>query len=129
MRDQLIIFIECENNIVYSDDLKINYSFPDTDLRILVNGKEYNVKKDGTISYILSNEGSNFIKIEVYNQSEKIREVSENIYYIKPYESQFAENISKTGIQVHYRDGTMEKYNMSKKQLFALGVKNVRSDF
>lgn len=123
------INLESENNIIYTKELKIDYSLPDSELKLVVNESEYNVSNNGQITYILENEGKHSIKVEVYNQNEKVKEINQDIYYIKPYESQFAENISKYGIQVHYRNGTMEKYDMSKNQLFALGVKHIRADF
>lgn len=123
------INLECQNNILYTNELKIDYDFPDSDLKLIINDSEYDVRNKGVVSYQLMQEGKNSITVQVYDQEKKVNEISQDIYYIKPYEPQFAENISKYGIQVHYRNGTMEKYDMSKNQLFALGVKNIRADF
>ena len=34
-----------------------------------------------------------------------------NVYFVKKYEKQFLDEITTNGIQVHYRNGTKEKFD------------------
>lgn len=53
-----------------------------------------------------------------------------NIYYIKKYEKQFADNITNNAIQVHfYSENGTEDYHKSLELIKALGVNTVRNPF
>ncbi|WP_289129030.1 hypothetical protein [uncultured Clostridium sp.] len=72
-------------------------------------------------------EGANEIQVELYENSEKIKSIKDVIYYVKPYEKQFLDELSKNGIAVHY--GKSEEYNKSGELLKSLGVQYIRTDF
>ena len=124
-------------DITYNNKEILNIEFP-----------EYNSNRDYMLSYsindkkeeiqILKNiesinleleEGKNTIYIEVIKDNYKIFEKNVEIYFIEPYKKQFADELINSGTQVHYRDGTMEKFDKSFELLKNSGVKLVRIDF
>lgn len=74
-------------------------------------------------------EGSNSITINLYKNSSLEQTNEYTIYMIEPYQEQFLDELSTKGVAVHYRDGTMEDYSISKTFLQALGAKYVRAEF
>ena len=125
------ISFECQNNIVYTNELKINYDFPDSELKITINDKEYNVRGSGEINYQQLQEGKNTLVMKVYEQNEKVKEILQDIYCILPYVNQFNDESGKNGVTVHYRDSNpnYEDVDQSINQLDSLGIQYIRTDF
>lgn len=125
------INFNCQNNIVYTNEVKISYDFPNSDLKLIINDKEYNVRNNGEINYTLLQEGKNTIVLKVYDQDEKVKEISQDIYCILPYFSQFNDKYEKNGVVVHYRDSNpnYEDIDQSIDQLDSLGIQYIRTDF
>lgn len=125
------ISFECQNNIVYTNELKINYDFPDSESKITINDKEYNVRGSGEINYQPLQEGKNTLVMKVYEQNEEVKEISQDIYCILPYVNQFNDKSGKNGVTVHYRDSNpnYEDVDQSINQLDSLGIQYIRTDF
>lgn len=125
------ISFECQNNIVYTNELKINYDFPDSESKITINDKEYNVRGSGEINYQQLQEGKNTLVMKVYEQNEEVKEISQDIYCILPYVNQFNDKSGKNGVTVHYRDSNpnYEDVDQSINQLDSLGIQYIRTDF
>lgn len=125
------ISFECQNNIVYTNELKINYDFPDSESKITINDKEYNVRGSGEINYQQLQEGKNTLVMKVYEQNEEVKEISQDIYCILPYVNQFNDKSGKNGVTVHYRDSNpnYEDVDQSINQLNSLGIQYIRTDF
>ena len=124
-------------NITYNNEEVLNIEFPEYDS----NSKyilSYNMDEKKEEIQVLKNiesinvklkEGKNIVNIEVIKDNYKIFEKKVEIYFIESYKKQFADELANSGTQVHYRDGTMEKFDKSFELLKNSGVKLVRIDF
>lgn len=125
-----------EDDIIYTDDLKVKIEIDDFDNKksykcvIKINDQnsleEYFSEKDLNVNLKISDEGKQKINICIsddYNEAKN----DINIYYIKPYQKQFAEKTSTKGVQVHYRKNGYENYEKSVNLLAKCGMQNVRS--
>ena len=132
------IKINDESNVIYENKLKISVNISDFQatenysIEYAYNNtkkiEKINDKKD--IKYLNNfNEGKNSIEIKLLKDNNPIMTTNKDIYYVKKYAKQFNDENEKTGICVHYRDGTKEKFNKSGDLLVALGAKNIRTDF
>lgn len=126
-----------DNTIIYENNFDINISINNFDeyiiykVNIIIDNnivvEQKMDKKDNVFHIELENEGSKYINILVYeNDNEKLNKLL-TIYYIKPYQNQFIEEMSKKGICAHY--STFEDYTRSNQQLKSLGINYVRTDF
>lgn len=123
--------ILCDNDIVYEEKLKTAIDISEDknidNLKITINGSDYPIKTKQQEFEIKLVEGSNDIEIELLENDSLIKSIKKQVFFIKPYQKQFAEEISKTGINVQYRDGKdFENYELSNKQFKALGAMNAR---
>lgn len=73
-------------------------------------------------------EGNNSINIKIFLNDKLNNEINKNIFYIKPYNHQFIESLSNSGIHVHYKNGNFERYDKSSNLLIALGSQNIRAE-
>lgn len=83
------------------------------------------------IQFSFELEGENNCHIQIKKDDKIIEDSSWNktLYYIRSYESQFLDGLSKRGVQVHYRaNGSWEQYAKSLPLIKSLGAKNIRSD-
>ena len=133
--DNYDIVSEKNNTVVYENNININisiYNYMDSNqyecnIKIGDNNKKIEIDDKQTSFSIELIEGKNNIEIELYENDEKIKAIEYTIYYVKPYEEQFLDELSKNGIEVHY-DGS-EDYNKSSQLLKSLGAKYIRTDF
>ena len=133
------INVNLENNITYSDNIELNASINEYsndfkyNVQIFLNNSEILSKEifseNETIPISLQTEGKNEIKIKVTKDDVVEYEEVINIYYIKPYEKQYLDELSNKGIQVHYRQNNKwEDYNKSIPLIKAIGAKYLRAD-
>ena len=108
------------NNFKNSNTYYCNIINSDKQTKFNINSKEQSFEMNLV-------EGFNELDIELYENSEEIKSIKKIIYYIKPYEKQFLDELSKNGIAVHY--GKDEEYEKSGELLKSLGVKYIRTDF
>lgn len=102
---------------------KISYGIDDNNM------KEFVIQKNQTEIAIKLKEGKNNLIISVQKNNKEIKNAIEEVYYIKPYKKQFLDEKSKNGTEVHYRDGTMEKFDKSYTLLKNSGNKVIRVEF
>ena len=131
--------ITIENNkTVYDTKYSFNVNiseFSENDnyeIEIILNNNKFieNQKMQANNKYEIDLiEGNNTIKLNVYKNSLLDKTSEFTIYMIKPYKKQFLDELSTKGVVVHYRDGTMEDYSISKNLLQALGAKYIRAEF
>lgn len=125
--------IENENGIIYNQNAKIKIKIDNTidisNIYIVINDKEYKINSYSQEILIKVPEGKNNFKITMYDNKEKVKELTQDIYYIEGYKKQFAEELSSNGVFVHYINGTREKYEVSFPLLKLLGNQYVRADF
>lgn len=128
------IYVESENNKVYKNYVNVNYIFDNTvdikKLEIKINNDNYEPKENkGTIRINLNNEGKNTLNICVMKNNEEIKEMDENIFYIKPYKSQFADKLSLNGFTTHFaKGGSNAITDENIKLLKASGANIIRDD-
>lgn len=128
--------VNLENDsIVYTNNLDIDLSINNFEEEasyraiIKVNDKtmlEKEIQNQNNFSIDLENEGSKNINIIVYKDTEESYNNTFKIYYIKPYEEQFLDELATKGVNVHYIDGTWENYNKSLELYKNAGVKYIR---
>ena len=129
-----------ENKFVYFDAnniYKFKISITNKDIQssyyIEYGTNENNlVKVELTDDYYNINclEGENSLIVNIYQNDELIQEYNKTIYYIKPYEKQFLDELSNKSIQVHYRpSNTMEEDPIKSLEIVKmLGSQNIRTD-
>lgn len=133
------INVNLENNITYSDNIELNASINEYlndfkyNIQIFLNNSEILSKEifseNETIPINLQTEGENEIKVKVTKDDIVEYEEVINIYYIKPYEKQYLDELSNKGVQVHYRhNNKWEDYNKSIPLIKAIGAKYLRAD-
>ena len=127
-----------ENKCIYDKEIKINVKINNFNENIkykllaIVNNQTSEFEIDSNecmISLPQSVEGKKQITLNLYENDEIVESIDEELYIVFNYEKQFLDEISKYGIQVHYRDGTKEKIESSLNLLKNLGINYVRSDF
>lgn len=74
-------------------------------------------------------EGKNDFYVKIYKNQEIIGNYKNIVYYIQPYQKQFLDEFSNKSIQVHYIDGTWEKYEKSIQMVKYSGFRNIKSSF
>ena len=80
-------------------------------------------------SFLLNDEGENIINISLYENGTVIEDIEKTVYYIQPYEKQFADELTTKGINVHYISSIRDEYEWANKLLDCLGINYVRTDF
>ena len=113
----------CQIKIEIEDFSQSNtYKLKYKNEEILLNNKET------LIDYNLS-EGENILNVQLYINDEIEKEETLSVYYIKPYEEQFLDKLTKASISTHYRTGKYENYDSSVELLKNLGASYIRTDF
>ena len=119
------------NDIIYTNSININVAIDNFDntkqYYCNINDESYDIKEKETNVNIQLPEGKNEIKIELYENNEKIKTLNYIIYYVEPYKEQFLDELSNNGVAVHY--GASEDYEQSSPLLKRLGVNYIRTDF
>lgn len=87
------------------------------------------MRKEDSIKIPLDMEGEIKLIIQIYRNDEEKVKIDRTIYYIQPYERQFLDELSNKSIQVHYIDGTWEKYEKSIEMVNYSGFRNIKSSF
>lgn len=127
------IYLKDEGNIVYDENIKIIIEIDDSidvsNLTVKVNESVYKLKSNQDEIDIKVPTGKTKISISLYENDVMIKEELKYIYYIKPYEKQFLDEISPNGTIVHYLNGQWEKYEKTANLLVVLGARNVRTTF
>ena len=134
--NDLIIEFSDKNGCVYEQNLVIKLSNLNIDkqhiINYKVNGEEFNENIEaGNSEYTFSvklEEGKNEISFE-NNEDENLNKITKDIYFIKPYEKQFLDEIEENGVQVHYKLEDLENYELDIELLKTLGVNYVRAGF
>lgn len=117
----------------YSFDIKIEEfeEIKEYRIEVLINDDEVlncTLEKDEEEFLIdLGKEGIKNLRFIVYVDNEICREEELTVAYVKPYQKQFLDELSRRGVIVHYTDGSWEKFDKSVDLLQQLGVKNVRA--
>lgn len=131
------ISINMENNCIYEKNCEINITidnFSNQDNYKVRYGKNDNViemelkDKETNLTYELS-EGENLINIQIYKDNSLKKEEKEKIFYVKPYEKQFLDELTENSVTTHYRTGKYENYELSVNLLKHLGANYIRTDF
>ena len=129
--------ISVENNIITEPKVKTSININGFDKKnnyvyeILLNNNE--IKKDqindksSNINIEITKEGVNNFVVNLYENNNEVRHYVVDIYYIKPYEKQFLEELSNKGTAVHFPNDK-EDYNKSNEFLKYAGIENVRTD-
>ncbi len=99
------IIIKCNDEIVIEQDITNQQT-------------NYNIK--------MNYEGAQNIAITIYKNNEENYNKIVKIFYVKPYEKQFLDELYKVGANTHYVDNSWEKYTEDKELLFTSGIKVVR---
>jgi len=91
-------------NFSADNNYEIKYSVNDFNgqLPITQNSKSFNCELI---------EGKNKVIIQIYENGKLRRSLEEDIYRIIPYEKQFLDELSKNGVQLHYKHADWEDYN------------------
>lgn len=136
--DNVEIQIGGNNNISYDNKIEIGVKIKNRkeneeyEINIINNGtviKNELIENEEYKESISLSENKNDIDVKIYIKQNIEKEESKTIYFIPNYNKQFLDEISKKGIQVHYRDGSKEEYSESNVLLKNLGVNYVRADF
>ena len=127
-----------ENAIIYNKNielkLKINQFNENLIYKVVIKVGENTVIEKSQISeeenfeVTMNEEGKKDIRIILYNGEELLADKTVRIYIIEPYSKNFLDELSNKGVQVHYRDGSMEAFEKSLKLIKESGIKNVRAD-
>ena len=136
---EIVYSISIDNNIVFENKMNINVQIENFDencnysIKVLVNENvQYNEKisnKDNTIQLELIDEGEKNINVIIYLDNVEKINISKLVYYIKPYNKQFLDELSNKGVQVHYKGSSyQEDYEKSLNLIEKLGSKYVRAD-
>lgn len=92
--------------------------------------EETSLKEDNNLKIELGSEGKKNVNITVLENDNQKLNNSYNVYYIKPYNKQFLDELSNKSVQVHYIDGTWEKdYEKSLNAINNCGIKTIKSSF
>ena len=139
LSDKVVYSVEYPEEIVTSNNINIKYTienYNESDkyiIQIQNNDKlcvnEEITKKENNFNIQFENEGKKLIKIILYKNEIKQCDLERNIYYVIPYEKQFLDELSNKSVQVHYIDGTWEKYEKSLEMVEYSGFKNIKSSF
>ena len=122
------------NNLVFTIDI-VNFNEKDKyKAKIKLDDENNDIeqelsKESNIINIQLKTEGQRNFNIIIYKNDVEVFNNIRTIYYIKPYEKQFLDELGKKGIVVHYRDGTMENYKKDIDLLKNIGIKYIRTDF
>lgn len=132
-------YIKDENDMyIYSNTYKFTIDYnkisENNEYKVVINCNDNisEIKLDNRkqeCSFLLKDEGKNIINISLYENSTVIENLEKTVYYIKPYEKQFADELSMKGIHVHYISSIREEYEWANKLLDCLGINYVRTDF
>lgn len=87
------------------------------------------VSNETTILLPQNSEGKKKIILNLYENDEIVKNIENEIYVVFNYQKQYLDEMSESGVQVHYRDGTKEKIESSIDLLKNLGVNYIRADF
>lgn len=115
--------------------LNIQNFIQDNLYRVEINMNGDNIiKEDISISnnsYSINfyNEGEKDLNIIIYINNEQKIVKNLKVYYVKPYQKQFLDEISKKGVVAHYRDGKWEDYTKDIELVKNCGIKYLRTDF
>lgn len=125
------IMLETKENIVYTNLIRAYIDIDNTidmqKIKIEINEKE---QKNDLNSYNINlNEGKNHIKIVIIYGEEIIKVFEKDMYYIKSYVHQFADEIEKVGVNVHYISSIRDDFSKADNMLEALGIKYIRTNF
>lgn len=137
--DDVKYSLTIDNNVVYENSFELKVEIDDKDetskYKVIVleegisSSFENECKKQDNIKIPLNFEGEHNLIISVYRNNEEKVKINRKIYYIKPYERQFLDELSNKSIQVHYIDGTWEKYDTSIEMINYSGFRNIKSSF
>ena len=130
--------INIEQNVIYDSNLNISVNIENGDINSIYSIKinyendkliEKEIVTGEKISINFEKEGIKNINIILYKNNEEKLNENRIIYYIEPYKSQFLEELTNKGVQVHFRSrGNYEDYSTSLNMLKKLGVSNIRAD-
>ena len=136
---QAIFSVEYPEEVVISNNINIKYiieNYNENDkyyIQIKCNDNlcinEEITKNENNFNIQFENEGKKVINIVLYKNDIKQCDLEKDIYYITPYEKQFLDELSNKSVQVHYIDGTWEKYDKSLNMINYIGFKNIKSSF
>ena len=132
-------YIEDQNDVfVYSNIYKFNVYYykmnKNNEYKVVINCNNISTEielenTEQECSFLLNDEGENIINISLYENNTTIETIEKTVYYINPYEKQFADELTTKGINVHYISSIREEYELANKLLDSLGVNYVRTDF
>lgn len=137
--DNVKYSLTIDTNVVYEDSFELQVEINEKDetvkYKIVVldegtsNIFESECKNEDNIKVPLNFEGAHNLIISILRNDEEKVKIDRKIYYIKPYKRQFLDELSNKGIQVHYIDGTWEKYDTSIEMINYSGFRNIKSSF
>ena len=129
---------ESEQDCVYTNFVKISitnlhkdknyrmeYTINDGKIKV----EEIKERNENYETKINLQEGKNKVYIVIKEDTDILKEEEKEIFYIKPYEKQFLDEIESNGVQVHYKKPDLENCESDIKQLKNLGVNYVRAGF
>ena len=131
-------YIKDENeNIIYNNVYKFRVNISNANnenkYRIVINYNDNNSEielksMNQEYSFSLDKEGKYDINISLFENDSIIEQMEKTVYYIKPYEKQFAGELARKGINVHYISSIRDEYEIANKLLDSLGINYVRTD-
>lgn len=128
-----------DNTVIFQNSLKVNLNIKDFEedsiykIIIKLNDEiiieQENIDAQDTFGIQITNEGAKDINITIYKNNEEKANFNKKVFYVKPYTTQFLDELSNRGVGVHYRShDEYEDYNKSLEMISALGAKNIRTD-
>ena len=132
--------IDIENGcVIYNNSFDFNLNIKnyevESNYKIIINIdnkkiiEQENIDEQNKFTIKLDDEGPRVLNIVIYKNNEENYNKDFTIYYIEKYQKQFLDELSKTSVQVHYIDGTWEKYEPSIDLISYCGFKNIKSSF
>ena len=136
--NNIIVSLDIEDGIVYKNELIINKSNIDSGKTYKV---EYTMNDSDNIEETIDSdsslelpyvEGKNEVNLNVYADSELIQTINETVYYIKPYEKQFLDELKKEAIvhsAVKWEGSGENKVNTANPELASKLIKSVGANW
>lgn len=124
------ISINNNNYLTYNSNIEILINIDENsnlqDISIIVNNNKYSIDAYKKTLSIQLEEGKNSINIAIYNADNKVKEITQDIFYIEPYKAQFNDEKNINGVSAHFG---LEIDNIELiEELKNLGIKTVRDD-
>jgi len=95
--------------------------------------KQISSQEEFELEFSFEDEGEKKLKILLYKNDIKVKEEEHSIYYIKPYQKQFLDELSNKSTSVHFRDfggvinNNWDNYQEILPLIRECGIKNIRA--